>query len=46
MEQFDFVPGLVYENEYLPVHWRLPKVVLYQPTQAVKTFAHIGGLAV
>jgi hypothetical protein len=24
MEQFDFVPGLVYENEYLPVHWRLP----------------------
>jgi hypothetical protein len=46
MEQFDFIPGLVYENEYLSVHWRLTKVVPDQTTQAVKTFAHIGGLAV
>lgn len=46
MQHFYFVTGFVDKDIHIPANGRLAKLVLNQPAKAVKTFAHIGGLAV
>jgi hypothetical protein len=46
MKQFYFVAGFVDKDIYITAHGRLTEFVLNQAAQGVKTFTHIGGLAV
>lgn len=46
MQQLDFIPPSVDEDEYITVQRIAFKGVLYQTRQAIKTLSHVGSLVV